>query len=182
MGQLRSAAKSKPELKLKLFDSIEPVKIMLSDIITKLKWNGVPLEVQSSSTEIEIKELWETVMEIDSTLTFDKRYRKDALKEHTKLQDFITHCCKAKHYSFSIKKCGSPDCPICKLPRLPAEIFSKLSHIPDPVPGTDGHYLSFTEVFGTDTDEKHRPSLQKCTKKKSLPFVASVQHWPSCTV
>jgi len=75
-----------------------------------------------------------------------------------------------------LKKCGSSDCDICKLPRLPAENFSKLFHIPDPVPGTDGHYLSFTEVFGNDTDEKHCPSLQNSAKRKSLPFVASVKH------
>jgi len=55
--QLRSAAKNKPELKLKLADSIEPAKITLLDIITRLKWNGVPLEVHNSTTEIEIKEL-----------------------------------------------------------------------------------------------------------------------------
>ena len=65
---------------------------------------------------------------------------------------------------------------MCKPPRLPAQKFDKLSHIPDPVPGIDGHYLSFTEIFGKSTDEKHRPSLQKSTRRKSLPFIASVQH------
>jgi len=58
---------------------------MLSDIIT---WNKVLLEVHSSATEIEIKELWEMVREIDSTLMFDKRYRKHALKEHPKATGF----------------------------------------------------------------------------------------------
>ena len=45
------------------------------------------------------------------------------------------------------------------------------------MPGTDEHYLPLTELFGkVETDEKYQPSLQKCAKKKSLPFVASVQH------
>ena len=176
MEQLRHAAKSKPEVKEKLLDSIEPVKIMLSDIFTQLKWNERTLEVHNSATENEIQEFWEIVKEIDSTLLFDKRYRKCTLKDHPKLQEFLSHCCQTRHYSFSIKKCGKPDCQLCKPPRLPAQKFDKLSHIPDPVPGIDGHYLSFTEVFGKSTDEKHRPSLQKSTRRKSLPFVASVQH------
>ena len=72
MEQLRLAAKNKPELKEKLADSTEPVNIMLSDITTCLKWNEVPLAVQSSATEQEITELWEVIKEIDPTLEFDK--------------------------------------------------------------------------------------------------------------
>ena len=156
MEQLRQAAKRKPALKEKVLDSIEPVKIMLSDIITRLQWNEIPLEVHSSATETEIREQWETVKEIDSTLVFDKKYRKGTLKEFPKVEEFISHCSQTRHYSFSVKKHRSSDCNICKPPRLPAEVFRKLSHIPDPVPGADGHYLSFAELFGkADTDEKH---------------------------
>jgi len=108
MEQLRQAAKKKPELKEKVLDSIEPIKIMLSDIITRLQWNKVPLEVQSSATETQIRELWETAKEIDSTLVFDKKYRKCTLKEFPKVE-FISHCCQTRHYSFSVKKCGNSD-------------------------------------------------------------------------
>ena len=127
MEQLRHAAKSKPEVKEKLLDSIEPVKIMLSDIFTRLKWNKRTLEVHNSANENEIQEFWETVKEIDSTLVFDKRYRKCTLKDHPKLQDdkryrkctlkdhpklqeVLSHCCQTWHYSFSTKKYGKPDC------------------------------------------------------------------------
>ena len=90
--------------------------------------------------------------------------------------EFVTHCWQVRHYSFSIKKCGSLDCHICKPPKLPTEKFRKQSHIQDPVPGTDGHYLPFTEVFGINTNESHCSTLQKCVKKNSLLFIASVQH------
>ena len=41
----------------------------------------------------------------------------------------------------------------------------------------DGHYKPFDSVYGTDTSEEHRPSLQKRpNRQKTLPFVASVQH------
>ena len=44
MEQLRQAAKRKPALKEKVLNSIESVKIMLSDIITRLQWNEIPLK------------------------------------------------------------------------------------------------------------------------------------------
>ena len=47
------------------------------------------------------------------------------------------------------------------------------------MPGQDGHYKRFEEVFGTSTVEEHRPSLQKITKKR-LPFYPSVQHVRNC--
>ena len=46
--------------------------------------------------------------------------------------------------------------------------YSKLQHFPDPIPGQDGHYKKFEEVFATDTVEEHRPSLQKITKSDFL--------------
>ena len=45
------------------------------------------------------------------------------------------------------------------------------------VPGEDGHYRPFIEVYGTSMTEEHRPSLQtRKGRQKSLPFSASVQH------
>jgi len=122
--------------------------------------------VQSPATETQIRELWVTVKEIDSTLVFYRKYKKGTLKEFPKVEEFISHCCQVRHYSISVKKCGKLNCNMCKPPRLPVQKFTKLSHIPDPVPGTDGHYLPFTDVYGKiDTDEQHRPSLQKSAKK-----------------
>ena len=49
--------------------------------------------------------------------------------------------------------------------------------LPEPVPGDDGHYLCFDSVYGTTTSENHRPSLSQAKKrKKTLPFIASIQH------
>ncbi len=42
---------------------------------------------------------------------------------------------------------------------------------PDPTPGSDGHFLPFNDVYGTDTTEKHRPSAKKrSSKQRTLPF------------
>jgi len=64
---------------------------------------------------------------------------------------------------------------MCKPPRLPIEKFALLNHLPNPVMASDGHYKNFNDVFGTNTAEEQRPSLEKITKKR-LPFYPSVQH------
>ena len=45
------------------------------------------------------------------------------------------------------------------------------------MPNDDGHYKPFDSLYGKETSEKHRPSLQtRPSRAKTLPFVASVQH------
>ena len=60
---------------------------------------------------------------------------------------------------------------------MPVETFNNLHPLPDPVPGTDEHYSTFEKIYGTQTTEQHRPSLEaRKGRQKSLPFSASVQH------
>ncbi|CAB5380292.1 unnamed protein product [Rhizophagus irregularis] len=39
-------------------------------------------------------------------------------------------------------------------------MFEKLANFPDLVPGNKNHYMSFKEIYGKETNEKHRPSLK----------------------
>ena len=82
------------------------------------------------------------------------------------------------HYTFDILKCGQETCEIYKPVILPRNIFNTIKHLPFPMPGSDGHYLSFSDVLSKETSEEHRPSFKKpnSIRKKSLPFYASVQH------
>ena len=59
---------------------------------------------------------------------------------------------------FDIKKCGNSLRNICKPPRLPTEVFSKLYHLPDPAIGVD---VPFEQVFGALATEKDQPSSQR---------------------
>ena len=64
---------------------------------------------------------------------------------------------------FSIQNCGLPTCEVCKAPNLPADIFSKLRHIPDPMPEGESN-KSFDESCGKITKAEHRPSMRKLYK------------------
>jgi hypothetical protein len=39
-------------------------------------------------------------------------------------------------------------------------MIEKISNFPDPMPSNDNHYMSFEDIYGKETDEKHRPSLK----------------------
>ena len=60
-------------------------------------------------------------------------------------------------------------------------MYAKVNDFPDLVMKDDGHYMSFSEVFGSATSEEYRLSLQKrAQKEKTLPFYSSVQHVKNC--
>src|SRR6266496_785755 len=96
------------------------------------------------------------------------------------MQEFLEHCCKSRHYFFSIKKCGEPTCTICRPLRCSPKDFEQLHHLLDPVPGEDLHYKSFEELYSTQTMEDHRPSLKDAKAKKKTPQKNIVCHLSFC--
>ena len=63
-------------------------------------------------------------------------------------------------------------CDICKAVRLPIEVFQQIKA---PEPGEDSHYQPFSQIYGTTTTEKFRPSMKQ-SRKKTLPFHGKLQH------
>ena len=153
------------------------VKVLLSNIFTRLKLKEDKVECFTAATASEMEELWESLASVDATAPMDHQWVKKSLQQYPKLEEYLKHCCCQRHYSFCVKKCGKEGCLLCKPPRLPPDVFDEIKDLPDPVPSGDGHYKSFDTLYGTTTSEEHRPSLQtQSTRRKSLPFVASVQH------
>jgi len=70
LTQLRQAAKKDPKLISEVADSIEPVKILLADIVMRLK----PFEVYPAITDEEIRALWNSLHLIDPSLNFGERH------------------------------------------------------------------------------------------------------------
>ena len=97
-------------------------------------------------------------------------------KGKKELQEFMQSHCKVCHYMFSVKKCNDIDCRICKPPRLPPDVFLRYSPLQDPIPDGD-KYKDFEEVYGSQTIEKHRPSLSSPgAKTHGIPFPPSAQY------
>ena len=128
---------------------------------SRLKLKDEAVQAFFAASDAEIEQFWSAVLSIEHTLEYSVSYSKANVQSKQHLLEFMDHCCQCRHYSFDILKCGSPACTVCKPPCLPEEVFSKLHHLPDPVVGDDHHYLSFEQVFGTNTTENDRPSSQK---------------------
>ena len=102
------------------------------------------------------------------------------IEDKSELRSFIDHCCKSTNYSFQIKKCSKIDCNLCKPVRMAPSKFESIEFLPDPIPGDDGHYKTFADVYGSETTEEHRPSLIESKKKtvhrRSIDFYSTRQH------
>ena len=96
------------------------------------------------------------------------------------LAEFMAHCCTSRHYFFAIRKCGKVDCTICGPPTLPQEELQELKQFPDPVKEPDGsHYKPFSDIWGSVTTEKDRPSLSSrksgSTSLEGVSFTAKAE-------
>lgn len=102
---------------------------------------------------------------------------KKAIQNKKGLQEFLTHCCQVRNYSFCIKKCGKEGCKICKPVCMDYDTFTEVRFLPDPMISSHDpeHYLSFDNAMQKETSEKDCPSLQR-QKKKTISYSPSVQH------
>ncbi|EXX72288.1 uncharacterized protein LOC105331766 isoform X1 [Rhizophagus irregularis DAOM 181602=DAOM 197198] len=165
MNEIRKIAEENPTLKGDLIASLQAPINLIHNVFSRQSLKDEPFETFTAASETEMERFWETIQLVDGSVT-----NEDCTAEHIKqrplLQEFLEHCCTAKHYSFTIKKCGEPSCTICRSPRCSPEDFEQLYRLPDPVPGEDMHYKSFEELYGKQTTEDHRPSLILRTLKQ----------------
>lgn len=84
--------------------SLEPTITLLTKIVQRLELKGKKFNVFDGATEEDIQNFWEVLQTIDSTLAREETTKK-AIKGKEDLTAFLDHCCVARHYSFSIKKC-----------------------------------------------------------------------------
>ena len=173
VGHTRALAEKDPRVEAYVKESVEPVKVLLSNVISRLKWKNKFLHPRTAATNEEIADLARNIDQIENIDPFHTT-QKD-LKSKSIYNNFLEKHCKVRQYMFSVKKCGLAACTFCKAPRLPNEVFEQLHHLPDPMPGDGEHFKSFDELYGTDTSEKFRPSLKDHTSGTGIPFSPSSQ-------
>ena len=177
LADLRKMAKGNPSFAGTVADSMSLVKILLTDIFTRLELQSKKFSVFFSASSSDIALFWESMLAIDNTLKDPSgKYRKATLTKNPSLRYFFDHCCRVRHYTFSILKCGSSSCSICRPTRLLPSVFNEIHHLPDPTLGENGHYKPFDEVFGKKTTEESRPSKKKARDVRKGPFIPSIQH------
>lgn len=177
LKDLRAMARRKPDFGSAVSDSLSQPKVLLSQIFPRLKLKDENFIMATAAKEEMIEDMWLLLQEIEPTLSSCEPLRKHSIQSKPQLKAFLDHCCVKRKYVFQIKKCGSSTCTICKPPHLPSDIFEQIKFLPDPMPGEEGHYKSFSEVYGSSTSEKHCPSVATpARQKKTLPFASNLRH------
>lgn len=158
-------------------DSIQSTKCLLETLLSRLKLKDIPFQVFRAASAVDMDTQWNHLLKIEPLLTRGDT-NASVIPLRRSLKQFLNHCCVDRRYFFSIKKCGSDTCSICCPPWLPADVFTTLHHLPDPVPDSTGeHYKDFADIYGSDTNEKHRPSLADSSRKPhGIPFQPSAQY------
>lgn len=148
ISQVREAVKTTVGLKEALQDSMEPLKVLIHSIFSRLSLKDKPIMGYSAATEHEMEAFFSILQDVEPDITREDRAR-ECLNKRPKLKEFLQHCCHERKYVFGVKKCGKSDCTICQPPRLPETVFNRVHHIPDPIPENEQHYKPFSSVYGT---------------------------------
>ena len=173
--EIRKLAEDNVSVKESIQDSLQAPMSMLGGLIMNLKLKEDQFSIFQASKSDDMENLWANILKIDPTMTRQCTTKKSIEKKQLFNKFLETHC-RIRHYMFSIKKCGKDSCTICKAPRLPAELFNEIHHLPDPEPSRPDHYKPFDDVYGQKTSEKHRPSLvQRNQSNHGMPFSPSAQ-------
>lgn len=174
LTSIRECGDKNPGLEAEVVDAMEPIKSLLCTLFVQLKLEEHKFSTFTAASKEEIGELFSQIHRIDDSLTQENTTQKSIALKADILKFLETHC-KSRHYLFRVKKCGSTVCEWCSDPRLPQEVFSTLNHLPDPIPNGD-HYEEFESIYGSQTDEKFRPSLIEAKEKShGMPFSPTAQ-------
>ena len=114
LSDLRKAAIKSDSFRQESLDSVEPVKLLLSDLFQRLQLKGEKFKLHSSALEAGIDDLWGFITEIEPLFQSSDKLQKASLISKPRLAEFIDHCCRRRHYYFEILKCGEESCVLCR--------------------------------------------------------------------
>ena len=123
MKQIRAQANRAPGIREEVLDSVAQVKVLLGS----LSMPKNPL-LKKKSNRYGVKFCVLMIHLREATQPRKQSRTKKAIKDKEKLQKFLESHCRETHYAFSVKKCGSQSCNVCKPPQLPPSVFETLQH------------------------------------------------------
>ena len=163
LKQTREASERNSVLKAAITDSVRPVLNLLRERFKRLKYSGNEVLVEDAVPDETIKFEFCSLIEIlEDGMVEYKSLESADFEALPGLKRFMEEHCRKRQYTYQIKKCKRDDCTYCTINpvRAPADIFNDLHWLPDPQFDNDKSKL-FSEIYGQDTTDANRPSLQQ---------------------
>ena len=107
ISDIRKLAQNNPAVRL---DAVEPVKLLLIQITERLQLKEKKFTVGTPATTDELNDLWKNWSFINSGFTLQHSDKVSDKLLTPLIKEFMTHCCRERHYFFEIKKCGDSSC------------------------------------------------------------------------
>ncbi|XP_072045612.1 LOW QUALITY PROTEIN: uncharacterized protein [Amphiura filiformis] len=174
---IRELSNKEPALREEVMDAVQPAKILLGDVFSRLQVKGQNFKVFTAASKDDMVRLVNHLKKIDEEFNTDSLLDSSKpCKLTQKLKDFISEHCVCGQYQLSIKRCGAEDC-VCGAPRTSPDTFADLHHLPFPIPQQE-KYIHFEDLYGKEEAkvENYVPSkMQRAAQRHSMPFSPSSQ-------
>ena len=168
MDELRSYTETNAAFKQLYVQSMQPVIELLNGRFGRMKLKGEKVKTFTAVQQPLLEKFFKLIHKIDNQLE-QGNITKKVTDKSAGWKRFISKHCKISHYYFQVKKCVDDDCEFCRSnpPRSPK--FSELHFLPDPILCNDKvSYKTFTDLYGTDTDGRDRPSSKSQDVSKEI--------------
>ena len=112
-----------------MLDAIAPMKALLQGSFIRLLLKDNKFQTYEAASKEEIDRLWSNILQVDKTLMPDIT-ANIVIQQKIEFQSFVANHCKVRKYVFSIKKCISSQCNVCKPVTLPNDVYKSICHLP----------------------------------------------------
>ena len=99
-------------------------------MVRRLELKEKKFEVFTDATQDELDEFWTSLSAIDEEFQLRHNEKMNAKSVTPGVVEFLSHCCRERHYFFDILKCGCQECAICSTPTLRYKSCTTFGYIP----------------------------------------------------
>ena len=128
---------------------------------------GTALKVSDAANDVEIEAAWNHLRErVDKKISKHVTAWKQVEKHCPELMKFLEKHTRSDRYTFEVFKCNESSCKVCKVIRMPLELYTELVvnrprmiPLPQENPNDSKHYLNYCDVIYINTGPEYRPSF-----------------------
>ena len=147
---------------------------------------GTALKVSDAANDVEIEAAWNHLRErVDKKISKHVTAWKQVEKHCPELMKFLEKHTRSDRYTFEVFKCNESSCKVCKVIRMPLELYTELVvnrprmiPLPQENPNDSKHYLNYCDVIYINTGPEYRPSFRGMTVHEQFITQPKSKNYP----